>query len=282
MPSPGLSLLGFMDSSLGIPYLLNACVPTSPDPKALMAEIAAAKAKLGPPIANAGMPKFSPIPASKQSHVDQCKHLPQVANYLSAMNQRGVSCDFQMVEIAPLLAYQFHVNTHRVETHCGVPTSKPNLDEIFEICLPLRPQSENIQASGAANSIILKTRALNFRLLGHGIFGNSEFAGIQIGISLPLVHVVRHNGLCYLHNGFHRTYGLGVAGVTEVPCLIRDVATYDDVGIVPGATFDAALLTSPNPPTLSHFIAGRAHPVSLRNMVKIITVHWSEHTMPDE
>ena len=41
--------------------------------------------------------------------------------------------------------------------------------------------------------VILKARSLNVRTFGQGMF-NGKFIGIQFGVSLPFMHVVRHNG----------------------------------------------------------------------------------------
>ena len=129
-------------------------------------------------------------------------------------------------------------------------------------------------------SMILKARSLNVRAFDRGMF-NGEFMGITFGVSQPYVHVVRHNNRCYLHNGIHRTYGARLAGATHIPCIFRDVADHDAVGIHDG-TFPAALLESGNPPTLAHFTGARAHPVRLRSHSRYLHVSWAEYVLPDE
>lgn len=114
--------------------------------------------------------------------------------------------------------------------------------------------------------------------------GHSEAdgrVGVQVGAALPLAHVLRIDGRCYLQNGFHRAVGLRAAGAAAMPCLVRDAASPDELGLGHG-TFDRALLESANPPTLGHFTQGRAHPVRLRAMSRIVHVSWAEYLVADE
>jgi hypothetical protein len=115
---------------------------------------------------------------------------------------------------------------------------------------------------------VIKTKNSNVRIVAQGLFQADNKVGIQFGLALPHVHVVRWQGLCYLHNGFHRALGCRAAGATHMPCLFRDVATAEEVGLGPGK-FPAALLQSANPPTVGA-------------MTKIMVVNWAEHVMPDE
>src|SRR5208282_2577442 len=108
-----------------------------------------------------------------------------------------------------------------------------------------------------------------------------SIAGIQFHSSMPFVHVVRYNGRCYLHNGFHRTVGVRKAGATHVPCILRDVNTISEVGI-DGDTFPVHLMESANPPTVGHFTQNRAWSVTLRNYSRILHVSWAEYMVPDE
>jgi hypothetical protein len=42
------------------------------------------------------------------------------------------------------------------------------------------------------------------------------------------------------------------------------------------------VLDSPNPPTLAHFLRGRAHEVMLRATSLVLQITWGYHVMPDE
>jgi hypothetical protein len=281
MPSNGLSLVGFMtDQQQALNHLKLTCILGSKTDAQLIADWRAAQGRLGVAIPNAGQPGIQPIPLSHQAHLQQAPLVQVLAMYPGA--------SFQRIEVAPLLAFQFTVDTDRVAHHCASLSHPPTLDELLALCLPVNPQQEPLQAVPQAQSIIVKSRSLNVRIQGAGIMnfptpqGQVQAIGAQFGVALPFVQVTRFNGRYYLHNGFHRAYGALLAGATHLPSIVRDVQTYQEVGIRDdGGTFDLALLQSNNPPTLGHF-AGRSVPVLLRLTSRIIHVSWSEYVVLDE
>ena len=201
----------------------------------------------------------------------------QQQDWFKASQQSSLQgATFKMVEIEPLLAFQLTVDSSRSNHHNGNLLGPPSLDELLAICLPINPVSEPIQIHQSPGSMMLTSRSLNFHTAAQG-FINNNFLGVQVGVSLPLVHVVRHNGKCYLHNGFHRAVGLRGLGVKAIPCVFRDVPSHEAVGIKPGATFQAPLLESGNPPTLAHFTQGHAYDVQLKAFSRTIHISWAEY-----
>ena len=71
MPTPGISLVGFLDQKDAVEHLQNTCIPPDNTQDALIAAWNAAKARLGAPFANAGNPNIRQIPAAYQNHVNQ-------------------------------------------------------------------------------------------------------------------------------------------------------------------------------------------------------------------
>jgi hypothetical protein len=279
MPTPGLSLVGFMQQAQALNHLLHHCVPANPDPVALNAEWVAATAKLGAPIPNAGHPDIKPIPPAHDAHIQQLTTAQWFAPAFAGPLQGN---EFKLVELDPLLAYQFTVNDGRSQHHCGALNQPPTMTQLVELCLPVQPAVESFQTFGSPGAMILKAKSLNLQNFGGGIF-NAAFMGIQFGVSLPFMHVVRHNNRCYLHNGFHRAVGIRKMGATHAPCIVRDVPNHEAVGIKgDGSTFDATLLESNNPPTVSHFTQGRAWDVQLRNVARFLHVSWAEYVLPEE
>ena len=284
MPANGLSLVGFMERDQALAHLQYACVP---DPAHGVAEFEAewlaAQVKLGAAVDRAGDPEILPIEPQYQQYIADLSQLPWVAPVLATLPHVAGTMTFAMVEIDKLLAYQHTIMVDRSNHHCGHVGSPPTTDEMLEVALPKAQPNEPVEMAGANGcSILLKAESLNVRTLLAGHLGNN-FVGIQFGLSLSLVHVVKFNGRAYLHNGFHRTLGLRLAGATHVPCLIREVANYEETGVrADGATFDRALLDSANPPTLEHFTQARAHEVKLRRVQRYINVSWAEYVMAME
>jgi hypothetical protein len=133
----------------------------------------------------------------------------------------------------------------------------------------------------------MKSSDLNIQILGRGGIGtdpagNINAAGVVWGFGSPLVMVTRFNGRRYLSNGYHRACAAKRAGATHIPCVSRDVTNVGDVGIKDKQTFDLTLLESADAPTVAHFAQGRPYNVTLRRMVRIIHVSWSDHVVPEE
>lgn len=276
MPTLGKSLVGFLEQQAAINYLRTSCVPSGPDDDAtLLAEWQTARGKLGAPIAKAGYPDIQDIPTTHAAYVGVLASQPWLA---PALNTAYVGATFKLVEIEPLLAFQFAVDDLRSSHHCAPFANPPTLDQLLETCLPLNPPTEPIQVSQTPQSMLITSRSLNFRALAQG-FINGAFVGMHVGVALPLLHVVQLNGRCYLYNGFHRAYGARMAGATHVPCIFRDVPDAASAGINPPGTFDLAILESANPPSLGHFTQGRAHDVNLRILTRALHVSWSDYVV---
>jgi hypothetical protein len=276
LPRAGLSLLGFMDQNNALNYLRSWCVPVDDSDVALIAEWHAARAARGNPTPNAGNPDMQPLSTAHPyvQQLMQSKWAPVFARW------EGMS--FQIVEIDPLLAYQIAVETARLDHLCAGLTQLLAIDELLPICLPLAPQSEEIQVSHTPQSIIVRAKSLNVHTTLTGLI-NSSFLGIEFGPSLPFVSVARYNNRCYLTNGFHRAVGIRSGGATHMPCVFRDVQFVDDIGFRnDGRTFTPSLLESEDPPTLAHFARGRAHAVSLRSLSRVLHVSWAEYAVPEE
>src|ERR1700733_14969314 len=110
MPTPGLSLVGFMDEPAAINHLRFACAPADPADAALRAVWQGAQGQLGAPTPNAGNPGIHAIPQGQAAYITQISQLPWVATAL-ATNWAGAA--FHMVDIAPLLAFQHTVDLAR-------------------------------------------------------------------------------------------------------------------------------------------------------------------------
>lgn len=278
MPTDGLSLLGFMDQAQAVSYLRDYTIPPDPSDAALIAEWQQAKANLGPPVGNAGSPKI--VDLSSQEKASLMAH-PYLVNAL----QMYPGSKFALVEIDPLLAYQFSIYLDRSDHHCAHLNANSTFNELAQCCLPSAPVHDAVQRRVQAQSALIKSRSLNIRIGTRGIFTNPNgpgAMGFEIQLALPLAHVVRLNGRCYLHNGFHRAYGLRKAGVTQLPCIFRDVPDAAAAAINPPATFPLPLLESADPPTMAHYIRGSSRKLRLKNTCRILHISWAEYVVFDE
>jgi hypothetical protein len=270
------------DQDQAITHLRTQCVPADPSDAALIAEWNTAKARLGNAIPNCGQPQIQDIDPQHVGRAQQLLASPWCGPYFAGP---ASGAQFKMIELDPLLAFQFTISKDRSDHHCAALTKPPTVPQLLTLCLPNAPQSETFQTFSTpaySNSLMLKSRSLNLQLQGYGVY-NAAFMGIQFGPSLPFLHVVRFNGRCYLHNGFHRALGIRAAGATHAPCVLRDVPDAAAVGIrIDGGTFGQSLLESSNPPTVAHFTQSRAYDVQLRNVARYLHVSWAEYVIPQE
>lgn len=287
MPIPGLSLVGFLDQAQALGHFRNDCIVANASDVALIQEWQTARAQLGQPIANAGYPNITPIPQADAAHIVQLS-APTSWAYMWLQNLGAHT--FQLVEIDPLLAYQFTVDTARSAHHCQ-GLNNPTVAQMLPVCLPLVPPSDNFETFRTPESVMLKSKSLNVVGLNWGFLDvklpNGQqvghYLGMQIGMSLALMHVVRYNERCYLLNGFHRALGMRAAGATHIPCLFRDVNDPAAANLrEDGRTFTKARLEAPDPPTLGHFTQGRAYNVILKTKVRVLHVSWSDYVLPIE
>ncbi len=292
--SDGLSLFGFLQQEPAINYLRGLCALQSQTKRACLACWHEARAKLGAPFAGAGQPAISEIPRGFEPYLDGVRANPRYADTIGT-----VAASFKMVEIDPLLAYQFHIELGRAGDACAGRPPNPPIEDLLSRCLPQAPigppaLAANVTEDRTNRTVRITSSNLNLRVIGWGpardpqsgdlVFDPGKFlfmAGITFGESSSLLQVVRFDGRCYLKNGYHRVYALRRLGATQVPCVFLEATDYSQVHTEkPGRTFARSLLESANPPTIGHFTQGRAYNVPLRSWLRLIQLQWSEDLTP--
>jgi hypothetical protein len=285
MTTSGKSLVGFMSQDAGVKYLRTVCHLTGDQSDArLQHEWATANAKIGRPMGRMGQPDIQDIPQAHQEYVADLIERPWLKKELDETLQGAT---FKLVEIEPLLAMQFAVDTDRSSFLTNLLPKNPSIEALLKTCLPKEKPEEKIDfvRSNHKHSMLVVSRNLSLKVKKEGAMetetagGTKVHVGIELVFPVPLVHVVKFNDRCYLHNGFHRAYGAKLAGATHVPCIFRDVETSADVGIARHETFDLDLLQSANPPTLAHYTQDRAYDVQLKTLKKVLQVSWSEYML---
>lgn len=283
MTTRGLSLVGFLEEKEAILLLRKSCFFADESDASLSFHWRTGNQKLGPPIARAGSPDIQPIPTAFSSYVSDLQDRPWFKSAVEESKLTGI--DFQMVELEPLLAMQYHVDLARCDHHCG-GDGMPTEEQLFKMCLPtdLAFEGVNVSWEDGQNSVLIVSKGMNFVLAEEGWMERDcgFFAGVRVASKLPLLHVVKFNDKCYLHNGFHRAVGLRKRGITHAPCLFRDVSDYSATGLDMQNTFSSTLLGSTNPPTVAHFTEERALEVFLKTYTKTVHVSWAEHLTTDD
>jgi hypothetical protein len=282
----GLSLVGFMEEGQARSYLRRQCAFEDDESDArLEHEWRTAKSRIGAPMEKMGLPEIYDIPASMRAYIDELTRQEWVIHRLNGSLAGG---EFKMVEIDPLLAFQFSIDIERSTELCSAFSGSKREEDLFHLCLPIEQPSLDIHLyrdHKGSGSMLINTKNLSVTIAKDGAHnistdqGNKFLMGIEVTTPPPLLHVVRHQYRFYLHNGFHRAYSARLAGATHLPCIVRTVSHEGDIGIAAQTTFGMKELRASHPPTLGHYTGGRAHEVRLKSLTRLIQVSWSEYTV---
>lgn len=279
MPVDGLSLLGFMEREEASRYLEERCFVEDSSVSALGDLWADARRRLGGPIPRAGRPDVRELPDSMAPYIDQVR----ASEGFEELAEIFDDLRFALVEIAPLLAFQPHIETPRASGLGGGFTGDIHSpDALAPICLPTESESFSPQVSRSEGSVIIHSESLNLRVIRSGIFelgspSHDRVAGIYLGMGCPLMHVAQFEGRYFLRNGFHRAYALQKLGVTYMPCVVVPVRHFEETGALGGGmTFGRETLLGDFAPTCGHLTDERAYRVRLRKTSRIITASWAE------
>jgi hypothetical protein len=289
----GLSLVGFYDREQdALAHLRGVCLLKDMSDAALLQEWAAARARLGTASSTPRLPEIREFPRAEAAYIRELRALPWVQALLQRPAYRGAS--FRLVEIAPLLAHQPFVDLDRVD-RAGQALIGAGGDELTRICLPNKqpkPLEQPTVILQQWDSIIIKSRKAHIEAFLPSLATIDQngyehtIAGVSLEWSLPFVHVVRLNGRYILRSGYHRVFGAGKRGATYIPCLVRDYmggnGSGGDAEPLNWLLMPQRLLEAADPPTLGHFIDGRAHEVMLRATSLVMQVTWSHNVLPDE
>jgi hypothetical protein len=115
MPVPALSLLGFMPQKVAMHYLQHDCFGYNSSQRRPLYE--AAVARLGVAMPKAGDPEILPIPVMAGKHLADVMGGQQFRLTIQGFH----AFEFALVEIDPLLAFQWHVSVQRAEEVDRVP-----------------------------------------------------------------------------------------------------------------------------------------------------------------
>ena len=274
MPKPALSLFGFFEKEKAFEYLQKVCLVGDSSQEALLQHFQCAQSGLGSAIIGAGSPEIGDLPVECQSYCQAVLSSPD-AQALASISPISI----RLVEIAPLLAFQHHIELERAENLYCSTFEAPSIEEMLSVCLPLSPQSLPWEFSEpqSPNSWTIRTPSFNLRAIGGGLFtlpnGESYF-GVKVAGASPFVWVIQFEGRSYLNNGYHRGFSLGKVGAKYMPCIFQEVQSLNGIT---NPNFPIEVLQSENPPTLGHYVYGRAYPINLRNYRRYMQTTYAEH-----
>jgi hypothetical protein len=277
MTAKALSLIGFMPEATGMAFLKSNCVLANRSTNAVKEQWLVARSRVKTPAVVAGQPKVTEIPSGYEDYLNRVVGSPSFGETLE-----GMQWTFKLVEIDPLIAFQFHLWPNRAANLCKSLDTAPDIDDMLPICLPLDVEDIQASVSSSGSSMAIESHSMNLKFsptLQELTVANPRrirTVGLQFFPSCPFIQVVRFRGRSYLKNGYHRAYGLGKAGVESMPCIYLEGATnFNQVGLIKDRTFPSEVLESERPPTVGHFVQDRAYEVTMYEPKQVMSISTS-------
>lgn len=195
----------------------------------------------------------------------------------------GGSWEAKLVEIAKLVPVHPSLDVDYAETLGNGDLNAKNLLAQVKLCFAEKHTADyqvrvdqsqkavNVQGINPSLEVI----GLHFEQMAND---GPMVVSFMVGPPPNIVVVAHYGDRYFLSTGYHRVYRLLEAGITHVPCAVREVTTLNKVGTYGTAVFSEAILTAPRPPLFPDFGDSRLSViVPLRPMQKLVRIRPDEH-----
>lgn len=231
------------------------------------------------------------IVASRSAGIDQQGLVelppPELDSHVAALRLTSAVAFFSegwevaVVDLARICAFQPFVHTEDALERTSVAT---DLITAAMITLPLPQDNENLPVTYDPNQKTLTVISQNPNLRVTEVFcgpvNGRPLLGFHVQIIPSFLQVAQYQGRYYLRDGYHRAYGLLRRGVRRVPAFVRQVATFEQLGIQPGMLPHDAVFGE-RPPMLQDFLDDEVSGECTRPVqVKALTIHALELNLP--
>ena len=182
-----------------------------------------------------------------------------------------------MVELDRMIVTQPHINLDHVERLQKRLSPRPDLNELFQFCLPLDRKEADIRSRKmGSRRYLFWSRSADLRLLKSAVLKPGQLRdvdlygslgralGIMVGFGSNFLNLIEFDGRLVIHDGHHRAFALRDRGVTHAPCIVQSVTRRDELNLV--ASSDVIenphfYFTAPRPPLLKDFFDSRLRKV---------------------
>jgi len=224
------ALIGWLSPEEGALWLAGRQMGT-PNPEHLATCQAARAAVAARPPGLDQSALFENLPAELGAHLAALSADPNTAQLLASSGSP------RMVDLRLVCAAQPQIHTEdarrRVE---GLTEADPVA--IARVTLPLASnEAIPVVFDAVKNAWILSSPNPNLRVVanfngpvGSGLAG----FGFAVALSKSYLQVAGLGGRYFLRDGYHRAYGLLALGITKVPALVKEFATFEEVGLPQG------------------------------------------------
>jgi hypothetical protein len=207
--------------------------------------------------------------------------------------------DIAVVELDRLVVYQKHIDLSYVRLLKERLGPAPSDEEIFRACLPAdHPHPETRWMKIQRDTWVCVSPSNDLRFLDLTRLDPSQVVGypasgplagvvaVVVGFGSNFLHVIHAEGRLVLNNGSHRAYALRELGVTRVPCIVKHVASREELNAFATSKITRnpdLYLRHPRPPMLRDYFDPRLRrvvPVPRRTRQVRVTVRVEETSLP--
>jgi len=203
-------------------------------------------------LAAAERPSFQPesalLPQETELLLDALAPHTTRADLLAEMS--GLSWSLGVVDLRPLLAFQRRLSIRPDVPTLPVPIRKdwPALVN-FSFGPQKRTECEIIR-DPASRTLVFRSENPNLQF---GIRGEAAFP-LNVHTGSPFFEIARFRDRWFLRDGYHRAYALLKAGVFEMPAVIVQAGTIEELGATQPWFFPEEILFSGTPPRVVDFL----------------------------
>lgn len=245
------TLIGWLSEREGALWIAGRQMTESPDPAHLAI---CQRARAAVAARQSGVDQrdlFSPLPPEVEPHIQALRANEKSAQIVAASGEPRI------VDLRRVCAAQPTISTEDALKRVDGVLATDFL-ALAKVTLPL-PEEERIPVAfdPMKNAWLLSSPNPNLRVagsfqapVGPGILGY----GFAIALLRSYLQVSGVNGRYFLRDGYHRAYGFLAAGITHVPALVKDFASFEDVQMPAGLLPSNAYLGS-RPPLLLDYLS---------------------------
>jgi len=123
----------------------------------------------------------------------------------------------------------------------------------MQVALPHR-RTSIFECVWQSSGLTLTTENPDLTVRWHTTHENDEVFASMVRHGSPFMEVGCYRGRCFLRDGYHRAYRLLRAGIFEIPAVIVQAATLEELGANQPWFFPEEVLFSRRPPLVADFL----------------------------
>jgi hypothetical protein len=163
---------------------------------------------------------------------------------------KGLTWSLGVVDLRNLIAFQRRLYFNSELCELKIPSAQ-DWPALLSLCFgPPQPVRCDVIEDTATGSLVVQSTNPNL----HIRITTNAASPISLHAGSPFFEVACLRGRWFLRDGYHRAYGLMKAGVFEVPAIVVQAKTIEELGAGHPWFFPEAVLFSVRPPQVSDFL----------------------------